>query len=123
MTDHATPNLPSRDFETTSRFYAQFGFEQGWRDDGWMILKRGGLTLEFFPHPDVDPLTSNFTAPAYTVQGATHNNVGDALTALDTAITAAAGSAVTQADIEAGNATTLQSANDYTDQQIWNLNG
>ncbi|MBU1325113.1 MAG: bleomycin resistance protein [Alphaproteobacteria bacterium] len=61
MTDHATPNLPSRDFETTSRFYAQFGFEQGWRDDGWMILKRGGLTLEFFPHPDVDPWTSNFS--------------------------------------------------------------
>ena len=70
-----------------------------------------------------NPLTSNFTAPAYTVQGATHNNVGDALTALDTAITAAAGSAVTQADIEAGNATTLQSANDYTDQQIANASG
>lgn len=61
MTDHATPNLPSRDFEITSRFYSQFGFEQGWRDDGWMIMKRGGLTLEFFPHPEVDPLTSNFS--------------------------------------------------------------
>ncbi|MGH6921125.1 MAG: bleomycin resistance protein, partial [Geminicoccaceae bacterium] len=22
MADHATPNLPSRDFETTARFYA-----------------------------------------------------------------------------------------------------
>lgn len=29
MTDHATPNLPSRDFETTSRFYAALGFAQG----------------------------------------------------------------------------------------------
>lgn len=58
MTDHATPNLPSRDFETTSRFYARFGFDQGWRDDGWMILKRGDLTLEFFPQPDLDPKTS-----------------------------------------------------------------
>lgn len=27
MTDHATPNLPSRDFEATSRFYAAVGFE------------------------------------------------------------------------------------------------
>ena len=61
MADHATPNLPSRDFETTSRFYVQLGFEQGWRDNNWMILKRGGLTLEFYPHPDLDPRTSNFS--------------------------------------------------------------
>lgn len=59
--DHATPNLPSREFEATSRFYAALGFEQGWRDDGWMILKRGDLTLEFFPFPDLDPLTSSFS--------------------------------------------------------------
>lgn len=59
--DHATPNLPSRDFEATSRFYGQLGFEEGWRDDGWMILKRGGLTLEFFPHPDLDPRESWFS--------------------------------------------------------------
>ena len=26
-----------------------------------MILKRGDVTLEFFPHPDVDPLTSWFS--------------------------------------------------------------
>lgn len=61
MTDHATPNLPSRDFEATSRFYAAIGFVEGWRDDGWMILKRGDLTLEFFPHPELDPLTSWFS--------------------------------------------------------------
>lgn len=60
MTDHATPNLPSRDFETTSRFYRALGFEQGWRDAGWMILTRGALKLEFFPFPDLDPLTSSF---------------------------------------------------------------
>ncbi len=60
--DHATPNLPSRDFEKTSVFYAALGFEQGWRDVGWMILRRGGLTLEFFPFPDLDPLTSSFGA-------------------------------------------------------------
>jgi hypothetical protein len=48
MADNATPNLPSRDFEVTSRFYAGLGFVEGWRDAGWMILKRGDLTLEFF---------------------------------------------------------------------------
>ncbi|MGH8584191.1 MAG: bleomycin resistance protein [Gammaproteobacteria bacterium] len=61
MADHATPNLPSRDFGTTSRFYAALGFVESWRDDGWMILKRGELTLEFFPHPELDPLTSWFS--------------------------------------------------------------
>ena len=59
--DHATPNLPSRDFVATSHFYQKLGFEEGWRDDGWMILKRGHLTLEFFPHPDLDPSTGNFS--------------------------------------------------------------
>lgn len=61
MTDHATPNLPAMDFEETSQFYQRLGFEQGWRDDGWMILKRGGLTLEFFPHPDLVPGQSSFS--------------------------------------------------------------
>ena len=60
MTDHATPNLPSRDFAVTSAFYAGLGFVEGWRDGGWMILSRGGVTLEFFPFPDLDPLTSSF---------------------------------------------------------------
>jgi catechol 2,3-dioxygenase-like lactoylglutathione lyase family enzyme len=58
--DHATPNLPSRDFEATSKFYTKFGFTEIWRDHGWMILKRGGLALEFFPYPDLDPLESSF---------------------------------------------------------------
>ena len=60
MADHATPNLPSRDFEATSRFYGGLGFTETWRDDGWMILRRGGLTLEFFPYPDLDPAQSSF---------------------------------------------------------------
>ena len=61
MTDHATPNLPARDFEATSQFYQRLGFEQGWRDDGWMILTRGELTLEFFPHHDLNSATSWFS--------------------------------------------------------------
>lgn len=59
--DAATPNLPSRDFDATAAFYAALGFEKSWRDERWMILTRGGLTLEFFPHPDLDPATSWFS--------------------------------------------------------------
>ncbi len=61
MVDHATPNLPARDFAASADFYGRLGFEQGWRDAGWMILMRGGLTLEFFPYPDLDPTSSSFS--------------------------------------------------------------
>ena len=60
MSDHTTPNLPSRNFEATSRFYGLLGFEETWRDAGWMILRRGELQLEFFPYAGLDPLSSSF---------------------------------------------------------------
>lgn len=59
--DHATPNLPSRDFDVTATFYSRLGFEPGWRDEGWMILKRGSVALEFFPHPELNPAESWFS--------------------------------------------------------------
>ncbi len=59
--DQATPNLPSRDFEATSSFYSSLGFEECWRDDGWMILKRDSLRLEFFPYPDLNAAESSFS--------------------------------------------------------------
>ncbi len=61
MTDHATPNLPARDFTATSAFYAKLGFAEDYRSDGWMILSRGGITLEFFLYPDLDPYHSSFS--------------------------------------------------------------
>jgi catechol 2,3-dioxygenase-like lactoylglutathione lyase family enzyme len=61
MSDFSTPNLPSRDFKATAAFYAALGFETGWHDSGWMILKRGAVTLEFFEHPELDPKTSWFS--------------------------------------------------------------
>ena len=61
MADHATPNLPSRDFAATAAFYARLGFVQDYRDAGWMILSRGDVTLEFFPYPDLDPFQSSFS--------------------------------------------------------------
>ena len=62
MTDRTTPNLPSRDFSETEAFYSRLGFQTAYRDDGWMILKRGDLTVEFFRHPDCDPWNSWFSA-------------------------------------------------------------
>ncbi|KQM64995.1 bleomycin resistance protein [Sphingomonas sp. Leaf17] len=61
MSDVATPNLPSRSFDGTAAFYGRLGFEQTWRDAGWMILRRGGLTLEFFSFPNLDPASSSFS--------------------------------------------------------------
>ena len=61
MADHATPNLPAGDFAATSAFYARLGFSELWRDEGWMILVRGDVMLEFFPDPDVDPASSGFS--------------------------------------------------------------
>lgn len=58
--DRATPNLPSRDFGVTSAFYARLGFVEDFRAQGWMILSRGPVQLEFFPYPDLDPYHSSF---------------------------------------------------------------
>lgn len=60
MANRATPNLPSRDFGRSSDFYSRLGFTEDFRDDGWMIVSRDGLTIEFFPYPDLDPAASSF---------------------------------------------------------------
>lgn len=60
MADLATPNLPARDFDRTIDFYGTLGFAATHRDDGWLILTRGDLVLEFFPDPGLDPASSSF---------------------------------------------------------------
>jgi hypothetical protein len=60
MPDTATPNLPSRDFATTFAFYGRLGFSEAYRDEGWMVLTRGDVMLEFFPFPGLDPTESSF---------------------------------------------------------------
>lgn len=62
MADRITANLPSRNFTATEAFYLRLGFATGYRDDGWMILQRGALELEFFSHPGIDQRTSWFSA-------------------------------------------------------------
>jgi len=61
-TDRITANLPSRDFDVTEAFYARLGFIRQWRDETWMILTRGPFEIEFFPHPDLEPEQSWFSA-------------------------------------------------------------
>lgn len=62
MADRITANLPSRDFDMTLGFYGALGFDVALRGEDWMILTRGGLELEFFRHPDLDPRESWFSA-------------------------------------------------------------
>jgi catechol 2,3-dioxygenase-like lactoylglutathione lyase family enzyme len=57
MTDRATANLPSADFDRTEHFYAALGFAVQFKDKGWIILQRGALELEFFACK-IDPLTT-----------------------------------------------------------------
>ncbi|MHA7818121.1 MAG: bleomycin resistance protein [Erythrobacter sp.] len=59
--DLATPNLPSTNFEATSRYYGALGFHETWRDGGWMVLKLRNICLEFFLHPDLEPAESWFS--------------------------------------------------------------
>ncbi|MFC3615672.1 bleomycin resistance protein [Lutimaribacter marinistellae] len=61
-TGRITANLPSRDFDQTEGFYARLGFKKTYRDDGWMILVRDGMQVEFFPHPELDHRSSWFSA-------------------------------------------------------------
>jgi hypothetical protein len=61
-TERVTANLPARDFAETEAFYAALGFVAEFRDEGWMILCRGPLEIEFFPFADLDPWTSSFSA-------------------------------------------------------------
>ena len=60
MTDRAVPNLPSRDLSITAAFYTGFGFTERYRDDRWLVLRRGELQLEFFRKDDLDPRHHDF---------------------------------------------------------------
>lgn len=57
-----TANLPEKAFAETARFYGRLGFAVGFQDEGWMILSWGDLEIEFFPHPDLSPPSSWFSA-------------------------------------------------------------
>jgi hypothetical protein len=60
--DHIVANLPAIDLLKTSEFYQKLGFIEDFRDEGWMMMSRGDLKLEFFPYLDLDPYQSSFSA-------------------------------------------------------------
>ncbi len=62
MADRITANLPARSTDDTASFYERLGFVVEFKDDGWLIVRRGSLELEFFAHPELDPRTSCFSA-------------------------------------------------------------
>ena len=62
MADRATANLPSRSLPATEAFYRRRGFQSQHHNNGWMILRRGDLGLEFLPFPDIDIRTRSFSA-------------------------------------------------------------
>ena len=59
MVDRAVPVLPSRDLTATRDFYGTFGFSAAYEASDYLILRRGDLQLEFFPHPDLVPWGSD----------------------------------------------------------------
>lgn len=60
--ERITANLPAIDFDQTEAFYTAIGFAKSYRDEHWMILKRGDFEIEFFPHPTLKPEVSWFSA-------------------------------------------------------------
>ena len=62
MAERVTANLPARDFGETESFYKSLGFGVVFRNEGWMILSRGPLEIEFFPYPDLQPPQCRFSA-------------------------------------------------------------
>ncbi|MCB1008676.1 MAG: VOC family protein [Acidobacteria bacterium] len=57
----ACPVLPSRDLDTTIRFYGALGFTLVYEQeapDPYAIVELHGVELHFFGRPDLDPATS-----------------------------------------------------------------
>jgi catechol 2,3-dioxygenase-like lactoylglutathione lyase family enzyme len=60
--ERVAPILPARDFETTARFYERLGFavvSQYQPPDAYLIMRRGGIELHFFPAADFDQAKSH----------------------------------------------------------------
>ncbi len=57
------PILPARGLDETSTFFQRIGFKETVRwPEHYMIMFRDNVELHFFPHPEIDPLTSHHMA-------------------------------------------------------------
>jgi catechol 2,3-dioxygenase-like lactoylglutathione lyase family enzyme len=54
--DGAEPILPAHDVRRTCAFYESLGFEAGYHDDRYEILRRGNLVVHLEARDDLDPL-------------------------------------------------------------------
>jgi catechol 2,3-dioxygenase-like lactoylglutathione lyase family enzyme len=62
--EFAAPILPARDLAATLAFYERLGFEAlgaRWEAYRYLIVRRGSIELHFWEHPEVDPLTTDFS--------------------------------------------------------------
>jgi catechol 2,3-dioxygenase-like lactoylglutathione lyase family enzyme len=62
MAESAVPILPGKDLRETLAFYERLGFEnRGAPPERWdyLIIGRGGIELQFYGDPEVDPLTTD----------------------------------------------------------------
>lgn len=61
LSDIAVPTLPAKDMDATIAFYSPLGFEAVYRTpdpEGYVILRRISVELQFFFWPDLDPATN-----------------------------------------------------------------
>jgi catechol 2,3-dioxygenase-like lactoylglutathione lyase family enzyme len=61
VAEFAVPILPSKNLRETLAFYERLGFEnRGAPPEQWdyLIIERGGIELQFYGDPDVDPLST-----------------------------------------------------------------
>jgi catechol 2,3-dioxygenase-like lactoylglutathione lyase family enzyme len=61
VVESAVPILPSKNLRETLAFYERLGFEnRGAPPEQWdyLIIGRGGIELQFYGDPNVDPLTT-----------------------------------------------------------------
>jgi catechol 2,3-dioxygenase-like lactoylglutathione lyase family enzyme len=61
VAEFAVPIMPSKNLRETLAFYERLGFENhGAPPEQWdyLIIERGGIELQFYGDPDVDPLST-----------------------------------------------------------------
>ena len=56
--DGAEPILPTHDVRRTRAFYESLGFQAGYHDDRYEILRRGVLVVHLEARDDLDPATN-----------------------------------------------------------------
>lgn len=68
MPEFAVPQLPMRDMAQTRAFYEKLGFicaHEHPPPDSFLVLIRGGLHLQFFELPSIEPTLNAFSAYLY----------------------------------------------------------